>query len=124
MGETDQTDQKRDQRLDVFAGDDNSTFGRIMDRIGSLSPRWLAALLIGVLALVWTVARIGVPSILASIPLVDKLIEYRAAGTPDVSGQLDRIESQGVQTDLTVRAIGEDVQRLDGRVTAIEDAHD
>lgn len=118
-----ETEPERDKRLDVFSGDDNSTFGRIMDLIRSLNPAWLAAVLIGILALVWTVARIGVPAILASIPLIDKLVEYREAGAPDTD-QLDRIEAQGVQTDLTVRAIGEDVQRLDGRVTAIEDAHD
>lgn len=114
---------ERDKRLEVFGGDDNSTFGRIMDLIRQLKPAPLAAILIGILALVWTIARIGVPSILASIPLMDKLIEYRSAGSAGMSDQLDRIEAQGAQTDLTVRAIGEDVQRLDGRVTAIEDAH-
>lgn len=36
---------------------------------------------------------------------------------------LDKILETTQQTDVTVRAIGEDVQRLDERVTKIEDAH-
>lgn len=47
----------------------------------------------------------------------------RFAAEHGATGKLDRILQNTEQTDITVRAIGEDLQRLDDRVTQIEDAH-
>jgi hypothetical protein len=47
----------------------------------------------------------------------------KAAADRGHSSKLDQILETTQQTDVTVRAIGEDVQRLDDRVTKIEDAH-
>lgn len=84
----------------------------------------------GVIVLIWVVAQFGVNALLASIPIMDKWLDFRkwqvqfqAEQSIGQDKKLDQVLQNTEQTNLTVRALGEDVQRIDQRVQKIEDAH-
>ena len=124
--------QRADNALASSSPDHLTIVMRVVRTLLKPGPWQFVRLFIaGTILMMIVVALFGVPALLAMQALIDKWLDYKTAARTSVEpATVEQLVEQGQrtqeaveQTGLSVKAMREDVDRIDSRVQRIEDAH-